>query len=41
MTRALVAVGALLALAFLILGLVVFLSAREDRVSADNRSPRT
>ena len=36
MTRALVAVGALLAVAFLILGLVVFLNRSEDRVAADN-----
>ena len=36
MTRALFAVGALLAVAFLILGLVVFLTRSEDRVAADN-----
>jgi hypothetical protein len=36
MTRALVAVGALLALAFLILGVVVFATRDEDRISADN-----
>jgi hypothetical protein len=36
MTRALVAVGALLALAFLIFGLVVFLTRSEDRIAADN-----
>ena len=36
MTRALVAVGALLAVAFLIFGLVVFLTRSEDRVAADN-----
>ena len=36
MSRALVAVGALLAVAFLILGLVVFLTRTEDRVAADN-----
>jgi hypothetical protein len=36
MTRALVAVGALLALAFLILGVVVFTTRDEDRITADN-----
>ena len=36
MTRALVAVGALLAVAFLGFGLVVFLTRDEDSVSADN-----
>jgi len=36
MTRALIAVGALLAVAFAIFGLVVFLTRIEDRVSADN-----
>ncbi len=36
MTRALLAVGALLAVAFLILGLVVFLTRTEDRVAVDN-----
>jgi hypothetical protein len=36
MTRALVAVGALLALAFLILGIVVFATRDEDRITADN-----
>lgn len=36
MTRALLAVGALLALAFLILGLVVFVTREEDRVAVDN-----
>jgi hypothetical protein len=37
MTRALVAVGALLALAFLILGVVVFTTRDEDRITADNQ----
>ena len=37
MTRALVAVGALLALAFLILGIVVFATRDEDRITADNQ----
>jgi hypothetical protein len=36
MTRALVAVGALLAVAFLVLGLVVFVTRDEDRITADN-----
>jgi hypothetical protein len=36
MTRALVAVGALLALAFLILGVAVFATRDEDRITADN-----
>jgi len=36
MTRALLAVGALLAVAFLILGVVVFSTRTEDRISADN-----
>ncbi len=36
MTRALVAVGALLTTAFIVLGLVVFLTRSEDRVAADN-----
>ena len=36
MTRALLAVGALLAVAFLILGLVVFVTRSEDRIAADN-----
>jgi len=36
MTRALFAVGALLAVAFLIFGLVVFLTRTEDRIAADN-----
>jgi hypothetical protein len=36
MTRALIAVGALLTTAFIVLGLVVFLTRSEDRVSADN-----
>ncbi len=36
MTRALVAVGALLALAFLILGVVVLATREEDRITADN-----
>ena len=36
MTRALLAVGALLAVAFLVLGLVVFLTRSEDRVAVDN-----
>ena len=36
MTRALVAVGALLATAFAIFGLVVYLTRDEDRVAADN-----
>jgi hypothetical protein len=36
MTRALVVVGGLLATAFLIFGLVVFLTRSEDRVAADN-----
>ena len=37
MTRALVAVGALLAVAFLILGVVVFATRDEDRITADNQ----
>jgi hypothetical protein len=37
MTRALVAVGALLALAFLILGIVVLATREEDRITADNQ----
>jgi hypothetical protein len=37
MTRALVAVGALLAVAFLILGIVVFTTRDEDRITADNQ----
>jgi hypothetical protein len=36
MTRALIAVGALLTTAFIILGLVVYLTRSEDRVTADN-----
>ena len=36
MTRALIAVGALLTTAFIVLGLVVFLTRSEDRVAADN-----
>jgi hypothetical protein len=36
MTRALLAVGGLLATAFLIFGLVVFLTRSEDRVAVDN-----
>ena len=36
MTRALIAVGALLALAFAGLGLVVYLNREEDRVAVDN-----
>jgi hypothetical protein len=36
MTRALVAVGALLALAFVALGVVVFATRDEDRITADN-----
>jgi len=36
MTRALLGVGALLAVAFLILGAVVFLNRSEDRVAVDN-----
>ena len=36
MTRALVAVGALLALAFLIFGVAVFATRDEDRITADN-----
>jgi hypothetical protein len=36
MTRALLGVGALLAVAFLILGAVVFLTRSEDRVAVDN-----
>jgi hypothetical protein len=36
MTRALLAVGGLLAAAFLIFGLVVFLTRSEDRVAVDN-----
>jgi hypothetical protein len=36
MTRALFAVGALLAVAFLILGVVVFSTRTEDRIAADN-----
>jgi hypothetical protein len=37
MTRALVAVGGLLAVAFLILGVVVFTTRDEDRITADNQ----
>jgi hypothetical protein len=37
MTRALVAVGALLAIAFLILGIVVFTTRDEDQITADNQ----
>ena len=37
MTRALIAVGALLTTAFIVFGLVVYLTRSEDRVSADNR----
>ena len=37
MTRALVAVGALLAIAFVILGVVVFTTREEDRITADNQ----
>jgi hypothetical protein len=37
MTRALVAVGALLAVAFVILGVVVFTTRDEDRITADNQ----
>jgi hypothetical protein len=36
MTRALVAVGALLALFFVVLGIVVFNTREEDRITADN-----
>ena len=36
MTRALVAVGALLTVAFVILGVVVFATRDEDRITADN-----
>ncbi|MET0200942.1 MAG: hypothetical protein ABW060_17985 [Solirubrobacteraceae bacterium] len=36
MTRALIAVGALLAVAFAVLGLVVYLNREEDRVAVDN-----
>ena len=36
MTRALVAVGALLALFFVVLGIVVFSTRDEDRITADN-----
>ena len=36
MTRALVAVGALLAVGFLVFGVVVFATRDEDRVTADN-----
>lgn len=36
MTKALLAVGALLAVAFAIFGLVVFLTRTEDRVAVDN-----
>jgi hypothetical protein len=36
MARALAAVGALLALAFLVLGLVVYLTRDEDRIAVDN-----
>jgi hypothetical protein len=36
MTRALIAVGALLALAFAGLGLVIYLNREEDRVAVDN-----
>jgi hypothetical protein len=37
MTRALAAVGALLAIAFLIFGVVVYATRDEDRVAADNQ----
>jgi hypothetical protein len=37
MSRALVAVGALLALAFLVLGVVVVTTRDEDRITADNQ----
>jgi hypothetical protein len=37
MTRALVAVGALLAVAFLILGIAVYATRDEDRITADNQ----
>jgi hypothetical protein len=37
MTRPLVAVGGLLAVAFLILGVVVFTTRDEDRITADNQ----
>jgi hypothetical protein len=37
MTRALVAIGGLLAVAFLILGVVVFATRDEDRITADNQ----
>jgi hypothetical protein len=37
MTRALVAVGGLLAVAFLILGVVVFTTRDEERITADNQ----
>ena len=37
MTRALVAVGALLTVAFLILGVAVFATRDEDRITADNQ----
>jgi hypothetical protein len=37
MARALIAVGALLALCFAILGLVVFLSRSEDQIAVDNQ----
>ena len=36
MTRALLGVGALLAVAFVIFGAVVFLTRSEDRVAVDN-----
>ena len=36
MTRALIAVGALLAIAFLGLGIAVFATREEDRITADN-----
>jgi len=41
MTRALIAVGALLTTAFIVFGLVVFLTRSEDRVSADNTLAET
>jgi len=36
MTRALIAVGALLAVAFLALGVAVYVTREEDRITADN-----
>jgi len=36
MARALTAVGALLALAFILLGAVVYLTRSEDRIAVDN-----